>query len=556
MKNESAIRAESQKQQSGAALVTTLVITLLLTTACIAMLSAAGYHSRNVTDVLSETKAFYAAESGIQATINVLRNDNTVTYSYAVANPKLSAKLPYNYPVGAPARVVIGQAANTYTPNTGVAYEVLITDPDNTQAYTTFTTSGTFLQSDGTTYANSRTFGTAPNTTTISFVNQSTTNAFFTSGSSNSTLGSFQIVKQGSGAQITNLRFKIDYMMSAPRTAGKGIRGTITQTAAGSTLDVAFDSYLYFLTGSNISLCQNVNCTLPNPLGSSFTMTLPAPTTSPVNTPLYVRLTPVEPYRLLLKSTGYGPNGAQKQLEAIIQRNFFNDLSSPGAVDMIGSSNGFRFEPGNSAGVTYSGDDASSGANIPSIAVTNQANLDTVITNAPKTPLNPPPAVLSSTEIPDWQQSPAALDALVAKFRRTAQNSLRYFNSGQSISNPGNYSTATGITFCDGDCTVSGDGGGILVVTGKLTSNGGFNFKGLIIVTGANGFQRNGNGGGSIIGNIVVAPYDPTNLAGGFLGPKYYVNGGGGSDVIYSSTNTNFDGQSAVSDFMQGVAEK
>jgi hypothetical protein len=39
--------------------------------ACVAMLSAVGANSRNSTDVLSETKAYYAAESGLQATINV-----------------------------------------------------------------------------------------------------------------------------------------------------------------------------------------------------------------------------------------------------------------------------------------------------------------------------------------------------------------------------------------------------------------------------------------------------------------------------------------------------
>jgi hypothetical protein len=53
-----------------------------------------------------------------------------------------------------------------------------------------------------------------------------------------------------------------------------------------------------------------------------------------------------------VKSTGYGPNGAKKELEAIIQKNFFNGLGSGAATTMIGTrtppSGGlpFLFSPG------------------------------------------------------------------------------------------------------------------------------------------------------------------------------------------------------------------
>ncbi len=71
--NKIKINRKNNEQESGAALVTVLMISVLLGIACIAMLSAVGANSRNSTDVLSETKAYYAAESGLQATINVLR---------------------------------------------------------------------------------------------------------------------------------------------------------------------------------------------------------------------------------------------------------------------------------------------------------------------------------------------------------------------------------------------------------------------------------------------------------------------------------------------------
>jgi Tfp pilus assembly protein PilX len=137
MNNETKISEKKYGQQSGAALVTVLMISVLLGIACVAMLSAVGANSRNSTDVLSETKAYYAAESGLQATINVLRGNtdttptnkaddinytkaSTPTSSNYSTDPsttaRLSAWITYNYPTtGTPNRVVVGEAANVIT---------------------------------------------------------------------------------------------------------------------------------------------------------------------------------------------------------------------------------------------------------------------------------------------------------------------------------------------------------------------------------------------------------------------------------------------------------
>lgn len=596
-------RKDRAAGQRGAALITTLIISLLLVTACVAMLTAAGHHSRNVTDVLSETKAYYAAESGIQATINVLRGntepldpydatptDQDISYTRA-SKPtesnrdgeissvaRLSRWLDYNYtPAGKtlPDRVVIGTPAADYTPNSGTAYSVEVDDPDNTSELTEFTTVGSFLQSDGITFASSRTYGSAGNTITISFEDVATPVTVQHSEPAKTSLGSFKIVKQGTGAQITDkLRFRIDYKMTKPRIATRSIRGEITQ-ASPTSVNVNYDSYKYFLVGSTITLCENEGCTSPSPLGSSFAQTMTVPTPNPNPNKVYASLTPVEPYRLRLKSTGYGPNGARKQLEAIIQRNFFNDLASSSAVAMIGPGAGFVFKPGESAQVTYCGveyvpkgeDDPKKEAykcevpagtivaTVPSIGLSDPANLKFVLDNPPKTAPNPPPALLGA-ETPDWQQSSYALDNLINLHQIAAEKSLRYFPSGDQPADFGDYTKGTGITFCDGDCELQGNGGGILIVTGKLTLVGNFGFKGLIIVTGADGVVRKGAGNGQIIGNLIIAPYDPNNLAAGFLPPKYDMSGGGISDIIYSSSSIEFDGQTAISDFMQGVAEK
>jgi hypothetical protein len=159
-----------------------------------------------------------------------------------------------------------------------------------------------------------------------------------------------------------------------------------------------------------------------------------------------------------------------------------------------------------------------------------------------------------SLEVPDWLKTTYNLDATINNLRTVAKASGRYYAAGVTPPDFGSIS-GTGITFVDGDLAVSGPGGGILVCTGKLTLDGAVNFKGLIIVTGAEGINRNGGGNGTLAGNTVVAPYNPSNLAAGFLGPKYNLNGGGTSTMEYNSDSV-ANGLVAISNFVLGVAEK
>ena len=76
------------------------------------------------------------------------------------------------------------------------------------------------------------------------------------------------------------------------------------------------------------------------------------------------------------------------------------------------------------------------------------------------------------------------------------------------------------------------------------------------------GWDRNGGGNGLVTGNIVIAPYNAASLTCSpqttacFLPPQYYISGGGSSDVVFSELGAAFDGTSAATDFVQGVAEK
>lgn len=567
--------------EKGAALVTVLMVSVLLGIACVAMLSAVGANSKNSTDVLSETKAYYSAESGLQATINVLRNDPDplVNYKYAAANPTLSAKLPYNYPVGAPTRAVIGEPANSYDPKLGAAYSIVVSDPDNSAASLTFNTSGIFL-SGGTISGNGKTLyypnNMDGNRVEITFTDAPSTTHTFTG---NALLGSFTMTTVGAGAVLpsTNtLKFRIDYNMTLPRSASKSIYGFIKYVSVSQPKMVTFQTQNYELYESRMELCANSTVNAPCP---DVSLDLAV---QPTNNALYANITAVEPYRLKVVSTGYGPNGARKQLEGIIQHDLFNGLASAAATTLIGPfAPPFRFEPGTSAGITYSGGNcASSVGCVPSFGLTNPGSLNYVTNNPPgpaggnPAQAQPPPALLNPNTIPDWQQSPADLERLVndTRLRLLGTNTSRYFVNptgnqanftvGTNQNPPGSFANGTGITFCEGSCNIGADGGGLLIVTGKLTNIGGFSFKGIIIVVGEEGWERNGAGNGQLIGNVIIAPYVripylvPLNYSATFLPPQYYVIGGGNSDVIYNDVSATLNNTSAISDLMVGVAEK
>ena len=101
--------------QRGAALVTVILLSVLLGTACVAMLTAVAAGSRNNRDALGEYKAYYAAENGLQATVNFLRNDTSVSpetakYTYAIGHPDLAALEVLRMPAGSnPSYVTPGQ---------------------------------------------------------------------------------------------------------------------------------------------------------------------------------------------------------------------------------------------------------------------------------------------------------------------------------------------------------------------------------------------------------------------------------------------------------------
>lgn len=594
-KNEFAVK-RSRENERGAALVMVLIISTLLLIVGGALLVSASMNTANVTDSLSEEQAYYAAESGIQTALNVLRGNSTANYAanfnqefnsnpnlagFVVENAAYNPDAQYYYaaatPTPTPAKITYRQAVNKATSNSdsdnstearlsrwikykyvnGVADRVIIGGSDNlgfrlnienpvaTSNNIVFSTSGAINNGSSGSYQ----IGSGGNTVTITYNPRPDTNLDVSSGSAQTDIGSFTVAVGGTGATWSqDVRFSISFKMSAPNSGNRMIRGWI-KSAAGlnakidqaGKLTFVFDTTLWELTGSRVTLTSQTYLPLPL-LGTSGTATVNA------------NVTPPELQKIVIRSTGFGPRGAQKQLEAFVRKDLMNGLYAPSTITMVGKKDNFVFNEGTSNVTTYSGDDAASSLMIPPIGVA-VPGLDV---NAFRNSINKVNVVGEpgdvTDELPDWLQSTQNLDTTINNLRLIAQSSGRYFPAGVTPDNFGS-TTGKGITFADGNVSLAGDGGGILICTGTLTLNGNFNFKGMIIVTGSGGVQRNGGGGGKLLGNMVIAPYNASNLAAGLLSPKYDLNGGGNSTIQFDSSSV-FNGLEAIDNIIVGLAEK
>lgn len=151
----------NREGERGAALITVLLISVLLLTAGGALILSTSLAGTSTVDAAAEMQAYYGAEAGIQSTLNVFRG-NVLPNPLFVANPagsvapqniidftkaltpdtsnlasdpagspaRFSRWLSYNYPTsGTTDRVGI---SNSYNPFGGIAYSVVLSDPDNT----------------------------------------------------------------------------------------------------------------------------------------------------------------------------------------------------------------------------------------------------------------------------------------------------------------------------------------------------------------------------------------------------------------------------------------
>ena len=248
------------------------------------------------------------------------------------------------------------------------------------------------------------------------------------------------------------------------------------------------------------------------------------------------------PKRLVVQSTGYGPKGAIKRMEMVVEKTTF-DFNPNCMVCGRSAEDGTpsNWGVGSSNAKFYSGhDNAGSEPNLPTFGATTDndlAALNGSITK-PETVEAEQTAKIATSSLPSWLQSADKAREFLTYMEIVARNMGRYY---PTLNGTAGSTSSPEFTFVDGDCTLDG-GAGLLIVTGALTLNGHDNFNGVILVLGTGSVIRDGAGNGNILGSIYVASFARTWPASEngdphpFLATSFNTNGGGNGDLRYDSS--------------------
>ncbi len=175
------------------------------------------------------------------------------------------------------------------------------------------------------------------------------------------------------------------------------------------------------------------------------------------------------PTRLLLRVTGYGPKGALKQLELIVNRtNFSFDPLATILMRGAGDCSPVNFATGDSAAKDYSGHDNAPGgtAVLPAFGATCGGDQTIETSQATKnTVQNPIDATFPNSSLPSWlQTADEARKFLYDPLDGQMQNAINQHRYFTSFSGYAGSDATPAFTFVDGDCTLDG-GAGLLIVT-------------------------------------------------------------------------------------------
>jgi hypothetical protein len=537
--------------EKGAALITMLLASMLILGAGGALIMTTTMSANNSINSTAEMQAYYVAEAGMQSALNVLRGNtepllvasDRMSFRTAIipsisnggngGTARLAGWLPYNTPSDANSLVPVTIGAVTG------GYRVTVENMDPNSHIVEFQTSASIDNGDsGATYK--KTFGTVggADEVTISYSGQPSTNLSPDENTFpltlDSALGSFVIERPltstANDVVIPKTGFEITITQTLPWAATTYLEGTFegdVDTNA-TTVKVTFDKASVKADGTTYAL---------NLAGGTKVLNLTY-TSSPSTTSIPAKVTSPDPKRLLLKAYGFGPQGAKKRLELMVNKANF-EFEVPAGLTFRGADDcsSLSLDTGSSGAKWYSGvDHAGVEAQRPAFAVTPCDEDDAIAgIKKPDTVVDPEVGLLGdaettagTVETPSFLMTADRARAYLNSLQSKAQSTGRYFGSttiNESVNAPM-------FTFVDGDCTLE-NGSGFLVVTGTLTMRGNTNFKGAILVLGTGVLIRNGGGNGDIYGGITVAAFGRTS--GNFTAPTFNTNGGGNSTIQYDS---------------------
>jgi Tfp pilus assembly protein PilX len=238
-----------------------------------------------------------------------------------------------------------------------------------------------------------------------------------------------------------------------------------------------------------------------------------------------------------LTAFGYGPDNAVAIVQTTVLKGGGITLPNlPGAITLAGPNVVFNAPDSNAFVVN--------GYDHPAIAVNSTASYNTITND--KTVIKRSDQYLGVGGTPSVQNLdfPPPWDVItdLDSVYTTLKNGADY----TSPSAPGFTLGTTDnrkVVVIDGDYTIdAATGAGILLVTGKLTLHGAFNYDGIILVIGNGNILRNGAGNGIITGGIYVA-----NIKGAdhqidtpddtFITVTFETTGGGNSTIEYNAAD-------------------
>src|SRR5688572_12871291 len=561
-------RRSDRKGERGAALVTMLLVTILLLGAGGALILTTSMSSTTAIGSTAEMQAYYVAESGMQSALNVLRGNvkplvtasDRISFRTAIipdisngpdntGSLRLAGWLPYNDRLDPDSLVPVTLGAVTG------GYRVSVENLDPNSHIVAFETSGLIEGGDS-----ARTFNSGgTQEVTIRYTAQPSTtltpdpHAFPLT--LDSTLGSFVIERPVGSTDddvaIPETDFEVTITQTLPWAAITTIEGSFQGEVdvAATTLKVTFDKAYVKADGTTYTLN----------LGGTQVLDLTY-ASSPATTAIPLKVTSPDPKRLLVKSYGFGPQGSEKRLELMVNREYL-DFEMPAGVLLRGSDDcsPLNLDTGSSGTKWYSGADYSGvDPQKPTFAVSpcDESDADAGIVKHdtvadPEIGLLKDDAASGEVEQPSFLDTAAKARIYLNALQSKAQTLGRYFNPGTGSATTINDALdAPQFTFVDGNATLT-QGSGFLVVTGKLTMRGNTDFKGIILVLGEGVLERDGGGNGEILGGITIAKFD--RASGNFLAPTFTTNGGGNSNVQYDSASVRNASGSATN--VSGIRE-
>jgi hypothetical protein len=561
--------ALARPRERGAALITVMLISMLLLLAGGALIMVTSMSAANAADSTAESQAYYAAESGLQAVLGVLRGnvapsplinsssatapENKISFrkvlststSNTPTDTSTSARLSrwLSYDGTYTDRVVL---SDNYAPISGMAYTIdSLTDPDASDTVTFSVTGGFGSGGGGSTSMN---FGNGGNGFTLTYTAPATATVY-TNTSGAASFGTFAVSSaNGSYTITTPPTFTLNINQTSPWPMTLSIPFTIsgTVTKVGST--VTSNLILNFPANSTSAGFEmgGVLYTVSTALNTPPTVLL-----NSLNSTISINITPPEPRRLVVKVRGYGPRNAVKRMQMLVSRSAF-DFKASGAITLRSADDNttaMTFNAGNSSQYNYNGYDNSNGPGLPAFSVTSDPDYN-LINGLPAAQVfgNPAAQKVAISSLPSFLQTTDGLlgaRGVLDTLRHDAQNQRtpgctgtaaqcdRYFASGETPSDFGASYPNGLLTFVDGDVDLPPQGGaGLLVVTGTLTLNGSSQFDGLILVLGGGRLVRTGGGNGTSLGSAVVASF---GSSGPFTAPTFNSNGSGNSTIRYDS---------------------